>query len=501
VARVDDAASTVVVRQRLDPHPSSVSRARRLVAAALDDLGRTELVDDAALAVSELVTNALVHAGTPMEVVVCQRNAEVVIEVVDDSPRLPFRRHHADLAGTGRGLRLVEQLTSAWGARQRPPGKAVWILLGPGDATDDGTQATNPAAGSEELAGDLTGDVTGDVIGNVTGDLDADLDALLAAFPDQAGPDSSEQSSEQPSAESSEESSDQSSEPGADLFDVVLLNVPLLLHAAWQMQAESILREYLLVGLGGDDDGVGRELETHAAVHEAMVLLQERIPRPDLGDVPEQLMTYAVEPHVSAERLELSFPVASIDQFDLMQATLDRAMEMEGAGALLTPPTPPEVRAFRRWVCRQVTEQRRGGAPEPWVADVGPELMVDPPPLEWDAGPVATAERPLVAAADTNRIVAVSPAAARLLGYPTPEELVGRRLVEIIPARFRQAHVSGFTLHLFAGRRPLLGHRVTVPALRRDGTEVAIALLVEAVSLPAGRHVFIAELGHPDPPS
>ena len=378
MARVDDAAGTVVVRQRLDPHPSSVSQARRLVTAALDDLGRTELVDDAALVVSELVTNALVHAGTPMEVVVSQRDAEVVIEVVDDSPRLPFRRHHAELAGTGRGLRLVEQLTTAWGARERPPGKAVWFLLAP--------RAAPEAAGLED-------DLGGDLAGDLAGDLDADLDALLAAFPEEAG------STEAP------ESLDTESE----VLEVVLLQVPLLLHAAWQMQAESVLREYLLTRLSGGDDDVERELETHAAVHEAVVLLQEHVPAPDLGEHPEELMAAAVEPFASAERLLFPVPTASIHHFELMDATLDDAMRLAEAGALLTPPTQPEVREFRRWLCREVREQRTGGTPQPWSPDVGPDLpaMVRAP--EWDPREVSTAIGPLVAAADTNRIVAVEP--------------------------------------------------------------------------------------------
>jgi PAS domain S-box-containing protein len=126
---------------------------------------------------------------------------------------------------------------------------------------------------------------------------------------------------------------------------------------------------------------------------------------------------------------------------------------------------------------------------------VGPDLPPMAPAPEWDPHEVTTAQGPLVAAADTNRIVAVSPAAIQLLGYASADDLVGRRLVDIIPSRFRQAHLAGFTLHLFAGRQPLLGHRVTVPALRRDGSEVAVQLLVEAVSLPGGRHVFLAELG------
>jgi PAS domain S-box-containing protein len=465
VARVDDAAGTVVVRQRLDPHPSSVSSARRLVTAALSGLGRAELADDAALAVSELVTNALVHAGTPMEVVVSQRGAEVVVEVLDDNPRLPFRRHHAELAGTGRGLRLVEQLVDAWGARERPPGKAVWFLLGPGTVDAAVSDDSGPDAGLDTRPAD-------------------DLEALLTAFPDDAPfPDDAAERPEVGAA----------AEPLPEVVEVVLLSVPLLLHAAWQMQAESVLREYLLVRLNAEDE-VERELEWHAAVHEAVVLLQEHIPAPDLGEHPEQLMAAAAEPFASAERLLFPVPAASVQDFEKMDVTLDAAMELAEAGALLTPPTQPEVREFRRWLCRQVREQSTGAAPEPWAADVGTDRTPTVAAPEWDASAVTTADVPLVAGADTNRIVAASPAAARLLGYPSPEDLVGRRLVDIIPVRFRQAHLAGFTLHLFAGRQPLLGQRVVVPALRRDGSEVVVVLLVEAVSLPGGRHVFVAEL-------
>ena len=81
-----------------------------------------------------------------------------------------------------------------------------------------------------------------------------------------------------------------------------------------------------------------------------------------------------------------------------------------------------------------------------------------------------------------------------LLGYDEPGDLIGRRLVAIIPPHYRQAHLAGFTLHLSSGRSPLLGRTVTVPALRQDGTEVMVELEVEAHKLPAGRHLFIAQM-------
>ena len=461
---LDEMSGSVVARQRLEPHPSSVSRARRLVTRALGDLGRDELADAAALAVSELVTNALVHAGTPMEVVVTQRETDVVVEVVDDNPRLPFRRHNAEMAGTGRGLHLVEQLTTAWGARERPPGKAVWFLMG-----DEPTGGS--AAGGDSADADLDRDLLAGL------DADAELDALLTAFPEEA--------------------------PPPQHREVVLLDVPLLLHAAWQQQAESLLREYLLTRLSGDDDRVEAELGTHASVHEAVVLLQEHLPAPELGDEPEALMAAAVEPLVSADQVVLPVPAAAADSFERLDTMLDAVMELADVGALLTPPTQPEVREFRRWLCREVRDQLAGAAaPRSWSGHLrGRPALGGAAPPSWDSADVATATQALVAAGDTNSILAASPRAVRLLGYESAAELTGRRLLDIIPERFHQAHLAGVTLHAFVGRSPLLGQPVVVPALRRDGTEVPVHLLVEVVSLPGGRHVFIAEMSEAGPAS
>jgi PAS domain S-box-containing protein len=100
----------------------------------------------------------------------------------------------------------------------------------------------------------------------------------------------------------------------------------------------------------------------------------------------------------------------------------------------------------------------------------------------------------LVAADDTNGIVATSRAAAALLGYDDPGELVGRRLVSIIPDRVRQAHVAGFTLHLLNGRAALLGKPVDVPLLRRDGSETTARMTITSIRTAEGRAVFVASL-------
>jgi PAS domain S-box-containing protein len=280
-------------------------------------------------------------------------------------------------------------------------------------------------------------------------------------------------------------------------ISVELRGVPLLLHAAWQMQAESLLREYLLSRL--DDDNGAEEIERHAAASEALALLQEQLPAPQVPDDPSELMATAVEPLMSAERVVVEVPRPSVPRFAVLHEVLEAASEMADAGTLLTPPTQPEVQSLRRWLCSQVRRQSEGHPPEPW--DAGTDDTSAPRiPARWDPSEVTGASAPMIAADDSNRILAVSPAALALLGYDDASELVLGRLVDIIPHRYRQAHLAGFTLHLFAGRSPLLETTVRVPALRRDGSEVTVDLTVSAHPLAGGRKAFVAALGHPAAP-
>jgi PAS domain S-box-containing protein len=206
------------------------------------------------------------------------------------------------------------------------------------------------------------------------------------------------------------------------------------------------------------------------------------------------VMAAATEPAITCERLVLSVPSSSVEHFRILDETLDAASDLMRAGALLTTPIQPELAALRRWLCRQVQQQSSGGDPSPWspLTDVGP-----PPPsgsLGWDTREVDDAAQALIAADDTDQIVAVSSAAVDLLGYRRAEDLVGRRLLAIIPTRYRQAHLAGITLHLLTGRRPLLDQPVIVPALRADGSETTLELTVRSRAIPEGRRLFIAEL-------
>jgi serine phosphatase RsbU (regulator of sigma subunit)/anti-sigma regulatory factor (Ser/Thr protein kinase) len=110
---------------------TSPSRARMFVADLLDEWGLGTLVDAATLLTSELVTNAVRHAGTGMELAVSRTADDAVrIAVTDRAPAADVRaRASADDAEGGRGLFLVEQLASGWGSAVDANAKTVWFEL------------------------------------------------------------------------------------------------------------------------------------------------------------------------------------------------------------------------------------------------------------------------------------------------------------------------------------------------------------------------------------
>jgi anti-sigma regulatory factor (Ser/Thr protein kinase) len=142
---VSPPAATFVRADRLPPDPSSPARARTFVAEALRAADRQADAELAALLVSETVTNAVLHAGTDLEVC-CRVVGEVVrIEVRDGSSILPGVRHYEDGAMTGRGLALVQALARDWGVDCHPAGKTVWFELGPVPAGPPAGAPPHPA--------------------------------------------------------------------------------------------------------------------------------------------------------------------------------------------------------------------------------------------------------------------------------------------------------------------------------------------------------------------
>jgi len=101
--------------------------ARRTIVRALRRQGCGEvLVQDAALVVTELAANAVVHAGSPFSVSVSLREATLRIVVADNGPVATAATSRHLAPRKGRGLGLIDALCTCWGADLTARGKVVW---------------------------------------------------------------------------------------------------------------------------------------------------------------------------------------------------------------------------------------------------------------------------------------------------------------------------------------------------------------------------------------
>ena len=129
-ALVESPDAPLTAWQRFDAEPSAVAGARRFVAGTLGRWGFDEVADDAAVVISELATNAVLHARSAFHVSVAVAAGEAIrVAVHDESPDRPSPRGHSVTAATGRGLRMVDALASSWGTVPLPDRKAVWAEL------------------------------------------------------------------------------------------------------------------------------------------------------------------------------------------------------------------------------------------------------------------------------------------------------------------------------------------------------------------------------------
>lgn len=123
------------------PLPSqadSVKTARDVTRSTLHDWGLAELSDDAALVVSELVTNAVRYAlcppgqpeNTPITLVLLRLSPHVLLAVTDPSDEIPTPKEPDFISENGRGLYIVETYSQDWGWDYlNCGGKAVWALF------------------------------------------------------------------------------------------------------------------------------------------------------------------------------------------------------------------------------------------------------------------------------------------------------------------------------------------------------------------------------------
>ncbi|MFD8228901.1 SpoIIE family protein phosphatase [Streptomyces massasporeus] len=139
-----------------EPVGRSVASARSFVRDTLQGWGFADIVDDAVVLTSELVTNAVVHAGTSADVLCLRSDEGARIEVADHYPEreIPLQATAINMGSPdregGRGLQLCAALAGRWGVEYTPTHKTVWFQLDL-PARVVGTRAAGPALPSELL--------------------------------------------------------------------------------------------------------------------------------------------------------------------------------------------------------------------------------------------------------------------------------------------------------------------------------------------------------------
>ncbi len=114
----------------LPAHPDSPAAARRLVAEHCRSWGRAGAVEHATIVTSELVSNAVEHAGTELDVTLAELAGAVRVSVRDRAADRPDPADDGDLlAERGRGIPIVAALASDWGFLNVGDGKTTWAVV------------------------------------------------------------------------------------------------------------------------------------------------------------------------------------------------------------------------------------------------------------------------------------------------------------------------------------------------------------------------------------
>ncbi|HUR75827.1 MAG TPA: ATP-binding protein [Sporichthya sp.] len=440
-------SSVVERRASLPQQTDSPALARRLVGEVLDSCGRPDLRAAAELALTELVTNAILHAHTGVSLRVRCDGHALSVEVEDFNTCLPVPHSYGPESSTGRGMALVAALSREHGVIPTAGGKIVWFSV-----TDD------------RLPGP-----------------EASADDLLAAWADPHMP------------PNEAAGGDASAAPRA-----ILTGFPPTLWLAAAQQHDAMLRELALFRAGA-----GHAVDDLAAADRARARLRSALERA-LREARETGQERRSPPGPPAPLkdvepvLDLTVPLAGTTSADFaaLQDVLDEAQGLAHSRQLLVAPALPEIVAVRDWAAEQVITTLAGLPPRPWPGADAEHFArsVDPDARDIDYDIDARLRnRTAIVVNEHNRIVGISAGLASDLGW-TVEGLVGRRVVAIIPPRFREAHTAGFTRHLTSGEAHALRVELELPVMAADGTEVPYTLFIEADRTRSGRPVYIASL-------
>lgn len=294
--------------------PPSVRLARAWVRDILTEIGREDLVPSAELGVSELVTNAIIHAAPPLTVAIRGTVEHPRVEVTDAAPG-PLRAttlevaDEADVPTTfGRGLALVAMHSQNWGSFTTNSGsyKLVWF---------------EPAASMRP---------------------DADLSPIYD-HPD-----------EEPVADA---------EPAPGSYVVRLRNFPIPMYSAMRLYQFELRRELRLLSLA-DPERYPIAAETLDAFTTAIA---NRPPDSSFDRADDAVGTDTVTLDI-----ECVTPPDTPVFLGRLLAALKRCYESFADEHLLAMRPPPDLETFQEWFYGEFVRQATGAQPQPWT---GPMAM------------------------------------------------------------------------------------------------------------------------------
>jgi anti-sigma regulatory factor (Ser/Thr protein kinase) len=109
--------------------PESVTAARRFATQVLQGVAG-QVLETIELMVSELASNCIRHTGAGFELAILQTPDEIRVEATDNAGGVPTKRSPEPTDPSGRGLQIIDMLSTAWGVDRRSPiGKTVWFTI------------------------------------------------------------------------------------------------------------------------------------------------------------------------------------------------------------------------------------------------------------------------------------------------------------------------------------------------------------------------------------
>ncbi len=299
----------------LRPVPESTPLARGVVRQLLDGELRPDALDTAELCVSELVTNAILHASTDVELRVTLASQRIRLAVSDESDELPTLERHTATASTGRGLAMVIAVADSWGVeRHDQHGKTVWCELA---ENTSGTPRPN--------------------IGEVLDSWELTLNDIRSRAPGQR----------------------------RGSTTVTLRGYPVRLGLALQEHYDAVVRECQLLA-------APRRAGAKALPDNLVKLAQalaERYPT-ELSHLarPDPRRVAAEARGEETVDLDYAWSEEDVPLLRWWQHVFDEVDVHARAGDLLVPGISDELARLRGWALREFAEQPRGAAPRPWRA-------------------------------------------------------------------------------------------------------------------------------------